>query len=52
MFGIEWREIAILGCVGAFWLLVLNRFLLGLRAKQHAVRASAEPNAAPDPGRV
>ena len=32
MFGLEWREIAILACVGAFWLIILNRFLLGLRA--------------------
>jgi hypothetical protein len=34
MFGLEWRGIATLACVGGLWLIVLNRVLLGLRAKR------------------
>ena len=41
MFGVEWREIAILACVGGFWLIVLNRILLGLRAKDSKEKGSA-----------
>jgi hypothetical protein len=34
MFGMEWREIAILVCVGALWLFVLNWILLGQQVKR------------------
>src|SRR5205085_6342339 len=33
VFGLEWREVVILACVGGFWLLVLNWLVLGLRSK-------------------
>jgi hypothetical protein len=33
MFALEWREIAIVSCVAAFWIIVFHRLLLGLRVK-------------------
>jgi hypothetical protein len=30
----EWREVAILVCVAGLWLILLNRLLLGMRAKR------------------
>ena len=39
MFGLAWREVAILAGVGGFWLLVLHWLLRGLRSRNHTERS-------------
>jgi hypothetical protein len=44
MFGLQWREIAILACVGILCLTLLNWLLLGMKSR-HRDWQAAGPNA-------